>query len=245
MTEAQLFYTCLINEFFPTAGRAVVDVLEDHGVKVRVPLHQTCCGQPAFNAGFWGEARKVAKATLTGLDRTEGPIVVPSGSCADMLSHQTKELFRESPDDRDLADRIASRVREFSQFVVEELEGPKGTYSLNESVAYHPSCHLSRGLGVKVPPKRILDSVKGLESLDFDEQDECCGFGGLFSAKQPEISGAMMNRKLDAIEASGARRVVSCDMGCLLHLGGGLHRRGSAMQTCHLAEVLANARKRS
>lgn len=236
----QLFHTCLVNEIDPDVGMAVVRVLERTGADVDVPLDQTCCGQPAYNAGFHDEARVVARHTLQVLDATEGPIVIPSGSCADMLVHQYPELLAAEPDMLARAQRVAARCREFSQYLAEAAPAGVGG-RLTATVAFHPSCHLLRGLGVRDQPKAALDAVTGVRQAAVHEQEECCGFGGLFSVKNADISGGMLERKIAAIEASGADRVVSCDLGCLLHIGGGLHRRGSAIRVQHLAQLLDEA----
>jgi L-lactate dehydrogenase complex protein LldE len=236
----QLFPTCLVNEFHPDAGMAVVRVLERLGFDVQLPAGLTCCGQPAYNAGFHPEARQVARHTLDALAATDGPIVVPSGSCADMLVHQYAELFRDDQADAERARMVAARCREFSQFVVEH-GGARLVARLPTRVAYHPSCHLLRGLGVRDEPLTLIRAVAGAEPVTLAEQEECCGFGGLFSIKNPDISAAMMDRKLTAVTASGADRLVSCDLGCLLHLEGGLRRRGSAIKTQHLAELIDEA----
>jgi L-lactate dehydrogenase complex protein LldE len=237
----QLFHTCLVNEIDPDVGMAVVRVLERLGVDVEVPRDQTCCGQPAYNAGFHDQAREVAAHTLRVLDATDGPIVVPSGSCADMLVHQYVELFRDRPALLETARRVAGRCREFSQFVCQQAPSGVGGALTTTSVAFHPSCHLLRGLGVRDEPLALLNGVAGVTQASVREQEECCGFGGLFSVKNAAISSGMLDRKLIAIEASGADRVVSCDLGCLLHIGGGLHRRGSAIRVQHLAQLLDEA----
>jgi L-lactate dehydrogenase complex protein LldE len=234
----QLFHTCLVNELAPDVGMSVVRVLERLGFVVEVPLGQTCCGQPAYNAGFHDEARTVARHTLSVLDATAGPIVIPSGSCADMLVHQYEALLRDDAPWLAVARRVAGRCCEFSQFVAEAAAGSPLGARLPARVAYHASCHLWRGLGVRTEPQALLRSVEALELVPMGEAEECCGFGGVFSVRDPEISGSIMDRKLNALEASGAERLVSCDLGCLLHLGGGLHRRGSAIRTQHLAQVL-------
>jgi L-lactate dehydrogenase complex protein LldE len=264
--RVQFFRTCLVNDFFPSAGIAAVELLERAGVTVEVPAGQTCCGQPAFNAGFRDEARAVAKHTLELLSRSDGPIVTPSGSCADMLVHQTHELFRgdesRAPDGvkwSEKAASVAKRCFELTQFVVDQL----GVASIREPaparaakklrVAYHPSCHLSRGLGVKSQPRELLaelarasgSTAAAIELVPLQEEEECCGFGGMFSVKQPEISGAMLDRKCTAIEKARADVVASCDSGCLLHLAGGLRRRGSDTQVCHVAELLNRSANRS
>jgi len=219
---------------------AVVRVLERLGFEVVVPDGLTCCGQPAYNAGFHGEARAVARHTLDVLSRTDGPIVVPSGSCSDMVIHQYGELFRDDARDLERARGVSARCREFSQFVAEH-GGADLVARLAARVAYHPSCHLLRGLGVRDEPRALLRAIDGVEAVAFADQEECCGFGGLFSIKNAEISAGMMDRKLTAIEAAGAERIVSCDLGCLLHLEGGLRRRGAAIRAQHLAELIDEA----
>lgn len=239
--KVQLFHTCLVNEIDPEVGMAVVRVLERLGFEVLVPLDQTCCGQPASNAGFQDEARAAARHTLAVLDATEGPIVIPSGSCADMLIHQYEALFRDEPRFRDAAHRVAGRCREFSELAAEAAARTPLAGRMATKVAYHASCHLWRGLGETAAPQALLRAVDGLQVVPLPDAEECCGFGGLFSVKMPEVSASIMDRKLAGIEASGADRLVSCDLGCLMHLGGGLHRRGSATRVQHLAQALDEA----
>ena len=250
----QLFPTCLVNDLFPEVGIATVELLERHGVKVEVPAGLTCCGQPAFNGGFIREAKAVARRTVEILARTDEPIVIPSGSCGDMLVHQTAELFRDEPGFLAKVRGVAERCVELTQFLVEVFgvasagSAAAGGVAANDAttdapdrrlkVAYHPSCHLARGLKVVEPPIVLLAAVAGIELVPVADQEECCGFGGMFSVKQPEISGAMLDRKCRAMEASGADVVASCDSGCLLHLMGGMRRRGMKLRACHVAELL-------
>jgi L-lactate dehydrogenase complex protein LldE len=241
--RVQLFHTCLVNEIDPDVGLATARVLERLGIEVQVPEDQTCCGQPAYNGGFHGDARKVARHSLAVLHATEGPIVIPSGSCADMVIHQYGVLFHGEPQWREKAHAVAARSRELTQFLAEILEPGECLARLPEAtrVAYHPSCHLLRGLGVRDQPQAVLRAVRGVELVDVADQEECCGFGGLFSVKNPEISGSMMERKLACVAASGADRLVSGDLGCLMHLGGGLRRQGSPLKVQHIAQVLDEA----
>lgn len=237
----QLFHTCLVNEIYPEIGTAVVRVLEHLGFAVNVPLAQTCCGQPAYNAGFDSDARAVARHTLAVLEATTGPIVIPSGSCADMLIHQYEVLFHDEPEWLEKVGVVARRCREFSQCVADALHEKRLSGQLSARIAYHPSCHLLRGLGVRAAPKTLLRAIHGVELVELRDEEECCGFGGLFSISNPEISASLMNRKLAAVEQAGADRLVSCDAGCLLHLAGGLRRRGSSLKLQHLAQLLEEA----
>ena len=243
MKTVQLFHTCLVNEIFPEVGLATVRVLERLGFTVEVPEAQTCCGQPAYNGGFHPDARKVARHTVAVLHATEGPIVIPSGSCADMIVHQYEVLLHDEPAWRDKAHAVSARCRELSQFLAETLDGAPLAAALKDvaRVAYHPSCHLLRGLGVRTQPLTVLGAVKGVEVVPVKDGEECCGFGGLFSVKNSEISGSMMARKLGCVKASGAERLVSGDMGCLMHLAGGLRREGSPLRVQHLAQLLDEA----
>jgi L-lactate dehydrogenase complex protein LldE len=234
----ELFATCLVETLRPEAGMAVVQVLEGLGITVQYPKGQTCCGQPAFNAGAWDEARAMARHTLRVLAPSDDPIVVPSGSCADMLVHHYPELFTAEPEYAELADRVAARTYEFSQYVVDFLGATTVRGRAQARIAYHPSCHLLRGLQVTEPPRKLLGTIEGAELVELPGAAECCGFGGLFAIKMSELSGAMLDRKLDAIDRSGADIVVGCDVSCLLHIRGGLHRRGSGVRTKHLAELL-------
>jgi L-lactate dehydrogenase complex protein LldE len=237
----QLFHTCLVNEVGPEVGMATARVLERRGHEVEVPASQTCCGQPAYNGGFPEEARAAARHTLSVLEATEGPIVIPSGSCADMVIHQYEVLFQDQPEWKARAHAVAARARELCLFLMEPPGGGGTGGRLDTRVVYHPSCHLLRGLGVRTAPRALLQAVEGVEVVAAADEEECCGFGGLFSVKNPEISGSMLDRKLLAFEACGAERLVSCDLGCLLHLGGGLRRRGSSLKVQHLAELLDEA----
>jgi L-lactate dehydrogenase complex protein LldE len=237
MSALQLFHTCLINEFFPSVGFAVVRVLERLGFSVNVPLRQTCCGQPAFNGGFHDDARTAARHTIKVLEGSSGPVVIPSGSCADMLIHQYPVLF--ASDERWRVRAVAARCQEFSAFAAAHVHGPLG--ELQATVAYHPSCHLARGLGIDREPRAVMEAIAGVDLRHVHADDECCGFGGLFAIKHADISARMLDRKIASVCASGADRLVSCDMGCLLHISGGLRRRGIALKVQHLAELAAEA----
>jgi L-lactate dehydrogenase complex protein LldE len=235
----QLFVTCLVNSLYPGVGKATVKLLEQAGYEVEFPLDQTCCGQPAYNGGFQSEATAQIMQTLDVLDATDGPIVVPSGSCAAMLIYHSAELVAEDTVYRNKAKRVAGRTRELTQFLVEDVCLEPATVDCDGcTTTYHASCHAMRWLGVQEQPKQLLDGA-GIERVDLSGEDECCGFGGLFSIKAPEVSAAMMDTKIERIEASGADIVVGVDVSCLMHIGGGLQRRGSTVETRHIAEILA------
>jgi L-lactate dehydrogenase complex protein LldE len=238
--RVQLFATCLVDEFFPAAGHASVDVLERCGIEVHVPLDQTCCGQPAFNAGFTGEAEAMARATIDALSRRDDPVVVPSGSCADMIVNHYPELFADDGTYGPKARALAARTYEFSQFLVDVLGVELPAAPAGPKLAYHASCHGLRGLALREQPRRLLRDVAGARVADLPDAETCCGFGGLFAVKMGPLSGAMLESKLEAIERSGADVVVATDVSCLMHIGGGLHRRASRVRTRHIAEVLAD-----
>jgi L-lactate dehydrogenase complex protein LldE len=236
----QLLVTCLVDHFYPRVGLAAADLLERAGVEVLVPEGQTCCGQPAFNAGSHPDARVMARHTVDILTRSDAPVVIPSGSCADMLVHHVPALLADEPDYGPRATALARRTYELTQFLVDVLDLTGCGGCAGEPVTYHPGCHGLRGLGVRNQPLVLLDAVENIDRRALPDAETCCGFGGLFSVKMSDISGAMLDRKLDGIEASGARTVVATDVSCLMHIEGGLRRRGSTIGVRHLAELLAD-----
>lgn len=236
----QLFVTCLVNSFFPEVGEATVELLEAAGETVEFPADQTCCGQPAFNVGLRDDAKKMAAHTLDVLDATDGPIVLPSGSCADMIVHHIPELMADDPERAAQAERVSKRTRELSQFLVDDLGlETVGPGCGDCTVTYHPSCHGLRNLNLRAQAEGLLDHAAGVERVDLPDAENCCGFGGLFAVEMADVSVAMMETKLANVEASGATVLVGGDVSCLMHLGGGLHRRGSAVTVKHFAQVLA------
>ncbi len=237
--QVQLFVTCLVDALAPQVGRATLAALEGAGCQVDFPQGQGCCGQPAFNVGLNDDSRKMAAHTLDVLDETEGPIVVPSGSCAQMIVHHYPELF-EGTDREEQADRVAGRTRELTQFLVDDLGTDSSASCDGCSVAYHYSCHGLRGLGLEGQADQLLASV---DRVDLNRDKECCGFGGLFSVEMPAVSAAIMDEKLDNVEASGADTLVGGDISCLTHLEGGLRRRGSSIVVKHIVELLASGDK--
>ncbi len=233
----QLFITCMIDSLFPLIGEAVFEVLSLAGAEIHFPDDQTCCGQPTYNAGYRDHAKRLAKRTIETLTRTDDPVVIPSGSCAVMIRKEFMELFRDDPPWHQRAQALASRTYELSEFLVSVSGHTDFQASFNGRLAYHPSCHLQRGLGVQSQPLDLLNQVEGADviSLSLD----CCGFGGVFAIDHAEISSEMMNRKLDAIERSDADVVVSADVSCLMQIEGGLRRRGSTIRCAHIAQIIA------
>jgi L-lactate dehydrogenase complex protein LldE len=238
-TRVQLLVTCLIDRFFPDTGDAVVAVLERLGVEVEFPDAQTCCGQPAFNSGYAEEARALARHTIDVLSASDAPVVVPSGSCGDMVIHQYASLLEADPVYAGRARELAARTFEFTQFLVDVLGRTDVGAVYEGRVTYHACCHGLRGLGVDHQPEQLLAAVRGVEPCPLDEARVCCGFGGLFAVKMADISGAMLARKLERVAASGAEVVAVTDVSCGMHMNGGLRRRGSPVRVRHIAELLA------
>jgi L-lactate dehydrogenase complex protein LldE len=233
-----LFVTCLVDQLFPHIGLAMAEVLERLGYEIDFPEAQTCCGQPAFNSGFRGEARLVARHFLK-VFRDAEYIVCPSGSCTSMVRHHYAELFHRDAEAGEAARQAASRTHEFSEFLL-NVAGREDVGAHYEGVVtYHDSCHSLRELKLREQPRRLLRSVQGLELREMDSAEECCGFGGTFAVKFADVSGAMLATKIESIRRTGAAAVVSTDASCLMQIRGGLSRAGLPVRTLHLAEVLA------
>src|ERR1700733_5247980 len=239
MPPVSLFVTCIIDQLFPKVGMAMADVLESAGCSVDFPEDQTCCGQPAFNSGYRDEARTVARHFLKVFDRDEY-IVVPSGSCTSMVSHHFAEIFQDFPSELAATHALEPKVYEFSSFLTNVLHLEDVGARFEGVVTYHDSCHALRELKIKDGPRRLLGNVKGLELREMDIAQECCGFGGPFSVKFPEVSGGMARTKIESIRKTGAKTVVSIDSSCLMQLRGALSRAGLPIETMHLAEILAS-----
>lgn len=234
-----LFITCLVDQFFPNVGEAVVQVLRRLGVEVSFDPAQTCCGQPAFNTGYREEARAVAARALD-LFAGADYVVAPSGSCASMVRVFYPELFQRDPARLRKAQELAGRFFEFSEFLVKILQVKDVGASFAHRLAYHDSCHLLRELGIAEEPRQLLRSVRGAVLVELEDHRLCCGFGGTFAVKFPEVSTAMGEDKVRAAVAAGAEYLVANDSGCLMHLAGLIHRQGLKLKTMHLAEVLAS-----
>ena len=233
-----LFVQCLVDSLYPDAAEAMVSVLEQQGLNVEFPQDQTCCGQPAFNSGYRKEARAAALRFIDIFSAAE-VIVCPSGSCVHMVKHHYPELFKEDDDLLNKARSIAAKTFEFTEFLVDYLGVEDVGSTFAQKVTYHDSCHLHRGLGISSQPRTLLKNVTGLELIEMDESDSCCGFGGTFSVNYPEISTAMVDEKIENILASGAKVVTGCDASCLMNIQGRLSRRGEQVKVMHIAEILA------
>src|ERR687896_2480431 len=234
-----LFIPCYVDLINPEVGVSVVRVLRKLGVGVVYPERQTCCGQPAFNSGFFDEARTVARHFLDVFDR-EGwdYIVCPSGSCTTMVSHYYPFLFRDLPEERERSEALGHRVREFSDFLVNVLEAKDLGASYEGKAVFHTGCHQRRELGLLREPRELLRNVEGLNLVGWEKEELCCGFGGTFSVKMPAVSTAMADEKIKALENSGADTLISGDSSCLMHLEGRLQRTGHDTRVLHLAQVL-------
>ena len=248
MPRAQLFITCLTDSFRPQTGEAMVSILRRLGVEVDFPAAQTCCGQPAFNAGLRAEARPLAEHMIAVFERlpesqkfSEVPaIVTPSGSCAHMFRHNYPELFADDPAWLARARALAVRTYEFTEYLVDVLGITDVGARWEGPLTYHPSCHLLRGLGIDRQPRALLAHVQGAELVELPESESCCGFGGIFSVAHPELSAEFLNRKTANLEQTGVPTLVIADTGCIMHIAGGLHRMNKPQQVVHIAEVLAN-----
>ncbi len=236
--SVQLFVTCLVDKFYPDAGFAVVNIVEALGLKVTFHLSQTCCGQPAFNGGFLPEAQKMARHTIDVHSQSEDPIVVPSGSCGDMMIHQYAKILKDDPNYAEKATAVSQRTYEFTQFLVDVLQVNNIKADCGGCMTYHSSCHGLRGLGLREQPKKLLETASEDQLTPLPGAEECCGFGGLFAVKMGDISSEILTTKLDNVESTGADVLVGGDVSCLMHMAGGLHRRGSHVQVKHIAEVL-------
>jgi len=234
--EVYFYATCLVDLFFPDAGMAGIELLEAAGVRVIFPQGQTCCGQPAFNCGYWEEAREVAR-TQVALFPKDIPVILPSGSCAGMMKNHYPELFHGQPDEAQVR-AFSARVFELTQFLVNELDVKLTDLGEPVKVTWHSSCHAVRDLGLVGEPKQLIAQLSNVELAPLTREHECCGFGGTFSVRQPEISGAMSCDKAADAEATGAAVVLSTDGGCLLNVSGTLEAKKSPLRVQHIAEFL-------
>jgi len=240
-THAYLFATCLVDLFAPQAGLDAVRLLEREGVTVHFPRAQSCCGQPAYSSGNPREAREVARAQLD-LFREPWPVVVPSGSCAGMMRHHWPALFEDEPEIAAQAAGLAARVYELTEFLVRVLHvdfaAAGDAAQPDERVVLHTSCGARREMGTRVHGIEAVDALPGVTRVEHERESECCGFGGTFSLKHPDISGAMVTDKIAAACATGCERLVSADCGCLLNIGHAAAHKGAPLAVEHLASFL-------
>lgn len=234
-----LFITCLVDLFRPNVGFASVKLLEEAGCRVEVPTMQTCCGQPAYNNGDIAHTEQIARQVITAFQDYEY-VVAPSGSCSGMLKQHYVQLFQDDPQWQHQAQNFSQRCHELLSF----LSDIRGVDSIDAGyegrVTYHDSCSSLRELGVHAQPRTLLRKVQGLDFIEMDETNICCGFGGTFCVKYPEISGRMVSDKVNNIRNSDADTVLAADLGCLLNIAGRLKREDSSIKAYHTAEVLAN-----
>ncbi|RMG87898.1 MAG: (Fe-S)-binding protein [Chloroflexi bacterium] len=238
-----LFVTCLVDMIHPQTGISVVEILEHLGIEVRFPMAQTCCGQPAFNAGYWDEAREVARQFLQAFADAQ-VIVTPSGSCASLVRHYYPTLFEDEPEWHERAIWASSITWEFTEYLVDGL----GITDLDAAlpptrIALHDACHGLRLMGLKEQARQLLGAIDGVTLVELEEADRCCGFGGLFAVKMPEVSTAMLQRKLANIQQCEADIIATGDCGCMMQMNGGLTRSGQTACVRHVADILAQALK--
>jgi L-lactate dehydrogenase complex protein LldE len=240
MPKAQLFITCLGDQFYTGPLQNMTRILERLGVELIFPAGQTCCGQPLYNNGFEDRTRSIARNFLHTFRKSDAPIIGPSGSCVSMVKHHYLDLFPDGTPEHELVKEISGRTFEFTEYLVDVLQVTDIGAVYPHKVTYHASCHYLREMGLRTEAKMLLSAVKGLEFIPLNEEDTCCGFGGAFSVTYPEVSRAMMENKVNNIIASGADTIVSCEPGCLMNIAGGLKKAGSNIRAMHIADVLAS-----
>lgn len=234
--KVSMFITCISDAVFPRIGEAMARLLAKYGVALHFPSIQTCCGQPAFNSGYWGEARASAKTILEAFEDSDF-VIAPSGSCIGMIHHYPK-LFEDDPILLAKAERLQKKSYEFTQFLVQVLGVTDVGATFPYKVTYHPSCHGSRILGIKEEPMTLMRNVKEMELIPLPFAEDCCGFGGTFAIKMSDISGAMVLEKADHVLESEAEVLVGLDMACLMNIAGNLRYRNKPIRVMHLAELL-------
>ncbi|WP_419878130.1 (Fe-S)-binding protein [Brevibacillus centrosporus] len=235
--KVSLFITCLSDALYPRVGEAMVRILARYGIEVHFPEAQTCCGQPAFNSGYWDEARTSAQTLIQAFADSDY-VISPSGSCTGMIHHYYPKLFENDPQLLAKANALREKTYEFTQFLVNVLGITDLGAVFPHKVTYHPSCHGSRLLGIKQEPLQLMEQVKGLDLVPLPFAEDCCGFGGTFAVKMSDISGAMVTEKADHVLETEAEVLVGLDLGCLMNISGNLRFRGKPVRVMHLAELL-------
>lgn len=232
-----LFGTCVMDLFFPEAGLDAIRLLEREGVRVHYPQGQSCCGQPAWTSGYASEAREVALSQLDLLDNGL-PVVVPSGSCAGMFREHYREVFAGEPENLRRVEDLAERTYELTEFLLYVCRVQWQDLGQPTRIALHTSCAARREMNTHLHARELLEQLDQVERVDHDHESECCGFGGTFSVRMPEVSGAMVQDKTRALVDSGAAEMVTADGGCLLNINGSLEKQGQAFRGRHLASFL-------
>jgi L-lactate dehydrogenase complex protein LldE len=233
-----LFVTCLVDLFRPNVGFAALKLLEDAGCVVEAPETQTCCGQPAYNSGDRRDAIAIARAVVAAFEAYDY-VVAPSGSCAGMIRKHYPGLFAADPEWRTRAEAVAAKTYELVSFLTDVLGIAAVSARFDGSVTYHDSCSGLRELGIRAQPRKLLKTVQGLELKELVDADVCCGFGGTFCVKYPDVSNAIVEEKTERIAATGAGTLLAGDLGCLMNMAGKLKREGRPTRSRHVAEVLA------
>ncbi|MED3662096.1 (Fe-S)-binding protein [Ureibacillus terrenus] len=234
--KVSLFVTCLVDMFQGNVGKATVELLERLGCEIDFPTSQVCCGQPAYNSGYVVESKGSMKNMIKAFEHAEY-VVTPSGSCAYMFK-EYPHIFKGDPEWEQKAQCLADKTFELTDFIVNVLKIENVGARLKGKATYHTSCHMTRLLGVKDAPIRLLKNVEGLEYVELLGKERCCGFGGTFSVKMGNISGEMVDEKVRNIEETGADILVGADAGCLMNIGGRISRTGKPIRVMHIAEVL-------
>ncbi|MEK0307061.1 (Fe-S)-binding protein [Bifidobacterium favimelis] len=234
-----IFSTCVVDLMFPNVGKSMVEVLERFGCETYMPLRQICCGQPTYNSGYVKETRHVMRNEVDALTSVDADYIVgPAGSCVNMLKELPFHMKDDDPAYVAKARQVADKTYEFSQFLYRVLGVLDAGAELDAVATYHRSCHMTRLLGERTSPFVLLDHVKDLKMIPLPHIENCCGFGGMFSMKEPEISRQMVDEKVDDVLSTNASVLISCDPGCLMNIGGRFNRRGEKITIMHLAEVL-------
>lgn len=237
--DVQLFIPCYIDQLYPETGFNTVKILEKAGCTVHYNPEQTCCGQPAFNSGYWNEAAKLAEKFLTDFN-SEMPVVSPSGSCSSYIIHHYHKVLKDKPDLMEKHMAMKSTIYELSDFLVNVLKVDNFGSEFQHKVTFHDSCSALREYGIKNEPRQLLSNVKGLELIEMEESETCCGFGGTFAVKNSSISTAMAEKKVLNAIASGAEYVVSTEASCLMNINGFIGKNKLALKGIHLADILAS-----
>lgn len=239
MTDIQLFIPCYIDQLYPETGFNTVKILEKAGCKVHYNSEQTCCGQPAYNSGYWKESAGLAEKFLTDF-HSQMPIVSPSGSCSSFVIHHYHKVLADRPDLLAQHALLKNKVYELSDFLVNILKMEKLGAKFPHKVTFHDSCSALREYGIKDEPRRLLAQVEGLELIEMDECDTCCGFGGTFAVKNNAVSVAMAENKVRNAMATGAEYIISTEASCLMNINGYIAKNNLSIKGVHLADILAS-----